>query len=73
MVTLFYTKAKKLQDLKPDHVKSLCKLKKIKIGKDDTKETLCVELGRKLFEDEVVGINDSDIVKYNNLKFSSSS
>ena len=53
---LFYTKTRRLQDLKPGHVKKLCKVRKIKIGKGDTKESLCVELGRKLFEDEVVRI-----------------
>jgi hypothetical protein len=70
---LFYTKTKRLQDLKPDHVKKMCKVKNIKIGKCDTKESLCVDLGRKLFEDEVVRINNNDRVKYNNLKLKSDS
>lgn len=67
-VTLFFCKVKRMSELSIEKVRDLCKSRNIKVNKKDTKQDLCVQLGKNLFGAKVGRINNDDVVKFNNLK-----
>lgn len=60
MVVLFFMKVKKMSEIKMDRLKEYCKKRNIKVGKNSTRDELCVQLGTLLYGKSVDRINKED-------------
>ena len=69
MVALFYLKVKQLKDLSIHVVRQACKNNAILFSKKTTKDELMDMLGNKLYGKNIILINATQDMSYNNLKF----